>query len=80
MKDIIADVTFIIGILALGFLAFAAGFYRGEASTMDKRMDAYEQGKRDGYWDAWARDPEGVKPRDDSQTITVHMEMPKDTP
>ena len=46
MKDIIADVTFIIGILALGFLAFAAGFYRGEASTMDKRMDAYEQAAR----------------------------------
>ena len=76
--DVISDIACIVGILSLVFMAFAAGFYRGEASTMNKRMDAYAQGKRDGYWDAWQRDPEGVKPPEQTDGITVRLTMPKD--
>jgi hypothetical protein len=76
----VRDIISLISTVLLIFLAFAAGFYRGEASTMDKRMDTYEQGKRDGYWDAWQKDPESVKPQDNTDTITVHMQMPKAQP
>jgi len=71
-------ISYIIGNALLILLAALAGYARGQSSTLNKRMEAYEQGKRDGYWDAWRNDPEGVKPQEGINTITVHMNMPKE--
>lgn len=72
------EIASILALCLLFIVTFAAGFYRGEASTMDKRMEAYEQGKRDGYWDAWQNDPEGVKPQEGWSTVAFHVDIPKE--
>ena len=68
-------ISYLVGNALLIVLAFVAGYSRGQSSTLDERMEAYRQGKREGYWDAWERDPEGVKPPADENTITVKMRV-----